>query len=259
MKTKAIIIEDEKPAARLLQKMVTGLRPEWEVTAVPGSIEEAVEWFGENPDPDLIFLDINLSDGKSFELLEKINTSSRIIFTTAYDEYAIQAFGVNSIDYLLKPVDRERLEKAILKFESFTGKNNGNGPLDRERIIEILREGTCPQKKYRTRFLINGTDRMETLRTEEIACFLSENKTTYAITFSSSRKLIDMSLDKLSEQLDPDRFFRTNRQTILNIDAITDIEPYFGSKAIVHTKPELGERIIVSREKVQALKQWLDF
>ena len=163
--------------------------------------------------------------------------TSLIIFTTAYDEYAVRAFTVNSIDYLLKPIRQERLEEAIQKFEHVTSKYNQK-LLEQNDLLEVLHSLTYPGKKYRTRFLISGNEKLITLQVEDIAHFYSLNKITFAVTRQNKEYIIDFPLDKLMEQLDPDKFFRTNRQTIINIESIVKIEPYFQNKVIVHIKPE---------------------
>ena len=221
-KIKAAIIEDEIPAGRLLHKMLSGLRPDWNIVVLPGSIEGSVKWFQEHPHPDIIFLDIQLTDGISFTFIEQAQPESMIIFTTAYDEYAIRAFTVNSIDYLLKPINRERLAEAIEKFERLTARY-GNTALSNpsNELLNLLKNISNPEKKYRTRFLISGDEKLYTLQVEDIAYFYSENKITFAVTKEGKEHIIDLSLDKLSEQLNPDIFFRTNRQTLVSkLDAI---------------------------------------
>lgn len=257
-KIKSVIIEDEIPAARLLCTMVKRLRPDWDVEVLPGSIEEAARWFAEHPHPDVLFLDIQLSDGNSFDFLSQARPESTIIFTTAYDEYAIRAFGVNSIDYILKPFDEMRLLDAITKYEQLL--KRGGAEYKAEYLDNILNSN--PQttaKRNRTRFLISGTDKLWTLQVADIAYFYSINKITLAVTHKSSEHVIDLSLDKLAEQLDPDRFFRANRQAIISIDAIKSIEPYFNSKVVVHVVPPFSEKIIISKEKVPAFKSWLNY
>ena len=182
-KIKAAIIEDEIPAGRLLHKMLSGLRPDWEIVVLPGSIEGSVKWFQEHPHPDIIFLDIQLTDGISFTFIEQAQPESMIIFTTAYDEYAIRAFTVNSIDYLLKPINRERLAEAIEKFERLTARY-GNTTLSSSsnELLNLLKNISNPEKKYRTRFLISGDEKLYTLQVEDIAYFYSENKITFAVT-----------------------------------------------------------------------------
>lgn len=252
------IIEDEKAAARLLEGMIKKLRPQWDIIKIPGSIESSVAWFASHPHPDIVFLDIQLSDGNSFLFIEQACPTSLIIFTTAYDEYAVRAFTVNSIDYLLKPIRQERLEEAIQKFEHVTSKYNQK-LLEQNDLLEVLHSLTYPGKKYRPRFLISGNEKLITLQVEDIAYFYSLNKITFAVTRQNKEYIIDFPLDKLMEQLDPDKFFRTNRQTIINIESIVKIEPYFQNKVIVHIKPEHKEKILVSKEKWASFKLWLNY
>lgn len=253
---KVAILEDEIPAARLLHTLIRRLRPDWEITVLPGSIEEAVRWFHSNPHPDLLFLDIQLSDGNSFDFLMTTHPTSVIIFTTAYDQYAIRAFSVNSIDYLLKPIDEKRLLEAITKYESLIGKQLRQPDDYLNVILDSLQRR---EKRYRTRFLISAIDRFQTLEVEDIAYFYSENKITFAVTFSGQEHIVDLSLNKLSEQLDPDRFFRANRQIMLCVKAITRIEPYFNGKIVVFVKPPHKNQITVSEEKITSFKLWLNY
>lgn len=251
-KIDAVIIEDEIPAARLLHSMVKNLRPDWNVEILQGSIEYAVEWFSQNTHPDIIFLDINLLDGDSFVFIDRAKPKSTIIFTTAYDEYAIKAFSVNSIDYLLKPINRQRLEESIVKYESLTNK--------RDDYLSVIMDCLTPkEKRFRTRFLISGVDKLWTLEVSDISYFYSENKITYGVTFSGSEHIIDLSLDRLSEQLDTDQFFRANRQTIIGIKSIKKIEPYFNNKVVVIVHPASKEKITISREKITQFKIWLNY
>lgn len=254
-KFRAAILEDEVPAARLLYSMIRRLRPDWEIIVLPGNIEEAVQWFGNNSHPDLLFLDIQLSDGNSFDFLIVAKPSSVIIFTTAYDQYAIRAFSVNSIDYLLKPIDEKRLLESIEKYESLLShKKQTDNYL--ETILDSLQHR---EKRYRTRFLILGSDKLHTLEVTDIAYFYSENKITFAVTFYGQEHIIDLSLSKLSDQLDPDQFFRANRQVLLSVKAITHIEPYFNGKIVVFVKPPFKNQITVSEEKLSSFKLWLNF
>lgn len=253
-KLRVAIIEDEVPAARLLNSLVASLRPGWTIEVLPGSVEEASAWFAVNDHPDLLFLDIRLSDGTSFDLLSKVRPSSAVIFTTAYDEYAIRAFSVNSIDYLLKPIDKERLADAIVKYETLTRTQRPDDYLT--MLLDALQSRG---KQFRTRFLIAGVDRFRTLQVDDVAYFYSENKITTAVTHSGSQHIIDISLSRLEEQLDPDRFFRANRQVLLSIGAIERIEPYFNGKVSVTVRPPYKEKITVSEEKVPVFKMWLNY
>lgn len=257
-KIKAVIIEDENPAARLLNKTIKELRPEWEIIILPGIVEEAVRWFSCNPHPDIIFLDIHLMDGNSFRFIEQAKPGSMIIFTTAYDEYAIRAFSVNSIDYLLKPIHKERLAEAIEKFERFCHKEikEYSQLLD---IQNVLRQLSDNEKKYRTRFLITYRDSFLTLPVSDIAYFYTEDKITFAKTHHNKSYAIDLSLNKLEEQLDGHAFFRVNRQFIVSADAIKKVEPYFLNKIRIHVEPPHDEPVQVSRERVTALKAWLNY
>lgn len=255
-KLSVVIIEDEIPAARLLSSMVKRLRPDWTLSVLPGNIEEAVDWFAKNPHPDIIFLDIQLSDGNSFDFLSQAKPSSTIIFTTAYDEYAIRAFSVNSIDYILKPVDEKRLLEAIIKYEFLSTSQNRVTDDYLNTVLESLQP---KEKRFRTRFLISGIDSFITLQVNDIAYFYSENKITFAVTHTGTEHIVDLPLDKLTEQLNPDEFFRANRQILLCINAIKRIEPYFNGKILVEVKPSYKDKITISKEKISLFKLWLNF
>lgn len=254
---KAVIIEDEVPAARLLCSTVSKLRPDWQVTVLPGSVEEAIAWFATNPHPEIIFLDIQLADGNSFDFITEAKPSSTIIFTTAYDEYAIRAFSVNSIDYILKPVDADRLLDAIVKYEAQQSKvGNVRPDAYLDSVLDSLQNRT---KRYRTRFLIAGVDKFRTLQVPDIAYFYSENKLTTAVTMSGDEHIVDLPLSRLADQLDPDQFFRANRQILVCVKAIVSVEPYFNGKVIVSVRPPYRAKVLVSEEKITAFKQWLNF
>lgn len=255
---RAAIIEDEYPAARLLHKMLHEVRPDWEIILLPGSIDESVQWFNENPHPDILFLDIQLADGISFLFIERAQPESMIVFTTAYDQYAIRAFTVNSIDYLLKPIHVERLTEAIKKFERLTAgySKKLNKQMDLNELMQALT--AQEEKKYRTRFLISGNRKFYTIQVADIAYFYSEEKITFAVTRDRKSHIIDYPLNKLEEQLDPQLFFRANRQMILSANSIQHIEPYFNGKVIVQVDPPYKDSIQISREKINALKIWLD-
>lgn len=249
------IVEDEIPAARLLRTLIARLRPAWEIEVLPGNVEEAAEWFALNDHPDLLFLDIQLADGTSFELLSQARPTSAVIFTTAYDEYAVRAFSVNSIDYILKPVDEERLAEAIARYETLYARMSR--PDDYlETILNALQRR---EKRFRTRFLIAGVDRFHTLQVDSIAYFYSENKVTTAVTFDGRNHVVNLPLSRLEEQLDPDRFFRANRQVLLSVGAIDRLEPYFNGKVSVTVHPPHKEKITVSEERVPLFKAWLNY
>ena len=249
---KVIIIEDEKPSARRLSRMLLEL--DIEAQAMLHSVDEAVSYFKENEHPDLILLDIQLSDGLSFEIFEQVEVNSAIIFTTAYDEYALKAFKLNSIDYLLKPIDNEELEIAIHKFKKNQPKKQ-NLQVDLEQIKKLLVNPL--DKNYKVRFTIKIGQHLKMIPIDEIVCFYSENKGTYIFTSSKRDYLIDCSLEQLDEMLDPTKFFRVNRGFYVHIDAINDIISYTNSRLKVKLSSFDAQEIIVSREKVKDFKLWI--
>jgi two-component system response regulator LytT len=251
-----LIIEDEKPAARLLQRKLEKL--EIAVETMLHSVEESIDWFGNNEHPDLIFLDIQLSDGLSFEIFEKIDIKSAIIFTTAYDEYALKAFKLNSIDYLLKPIDEDELEVAVAKFKLRLPKSNSenqNLQLDFEQIRRMLSNPF--EKNYKKRFTVKIGQHLKVITTDEIECFFSENKGTYIHTFDNRNYLIDSTLEILEQELDMKDFFRVSRKFIVPLQAIKEIQVYTNSRLKVILPTYKEDEVIVSREKVQDFKSWL--
>lgn len=250
---KVIIIEDEKPAARRLNRMLSSLEIKSEVML--HSVEESINWFQNNEHPDLIFLDIQLSDGLSFEIFEEVTVQSAIIFTTAYDEYALKAFKLNSVDYLLKPIDEDELESAVNKFKKKQTKNTDI----QVNIDDIRRLLINPiDRKFKKRFTIKIGQHIKIIHVDEIECFYSENKATYIHTNNNRNYLIDGSLEHWEEQLDPDQFYRVNRTFIVHINALKDIVSYSNSrlKLVLHSYQE--NEIIVSRERVKDFKNWID-
>ncbi|WP_433764441.1 LytR/AlgR family response regulator transcription factor [Flavobacterium ginsenosidimutans] len=251
-----LIIEDEKPAARLLQRKLEKL--DVKVETMLHSVEEAVQWFENNSHPDLIFLDIQLSDGLSFEIFEKIDIKSAIIFTTAYDEYALKAFKLNSIDYLLKPIDEDDLETAVSKFKSRLPKaasESTNMQLDFEQIRQMLSNPF--EKTYKKRFTVKIGQHLKVITTEEIECFFSENKGTYIHTYDNRDYLIDSTLEILEQEIDKKDFFRVSRKFIVPLKAIKEIQVYTNSRLKVILPTYKEDEVIVSREKVQDFKTWL--
>jgi two-component system response regulator LytT len=251
-----LIIEDEKPAARLLQRKLEKL--DVRVETMLHSVEESIQWFSNNQHPDLIFLDIQLSDGLSFEIFEKIDIKSAIIFTTAYDEYALKAFKLNSIDYLLKPIDEDDLETAVSKFKSRLPKassETSNIQLDFEQIRQMLSNPF--EKTYKKRFTVKIGQHLKLINTEEIECFFSENKGTYLHTYDNRNYLIDSTLEILEQELDKKDFFRVSRKFIVPLQAIKEIQVYTNSRLKVILPTYKEDEVIVSREKVQDFKTWL--
>lgn len=253
---KVIIIEDELHSSRMLEGMVLELRPDWEIIEVFESVESTVDWLRSNDEPDLYFMDIQLTDSVCFSIFEQIPINNHVIFTTAYDEYAIQAFKVNSVDYLLKPIKSSALEAAIEKFEKIIeGTANNSKKLDYEELFDAIKNGS---HKYRQRFLVAKSTSFVKVDVSEIAYFYSENRTTFAVTFEGVEHIIQYSLEKLEEQLDPSMFFRTGRSTIVTHDSINKIENYFGGKLAVKLVNPLNQTVYVSRLKATAFKNWID-
>ena len=247
-----IIIEDEKPAARLLERKVEklGLR----VTKMLHSVEESITWFQNNLHPDLIFLDIQVSDGLSFELFEQIDIKSAVIFTTAYDEYALRAFKLNSIDYLLKPIDEEELSVAIIKFKN-QFQNSTISNLDFDAIKRMLINPV--EKEYKSRFSVKIGQQLKVISIEEIECFYSENKGTYIHTFDNRNYLIDSTLEVIEAEINPKDFYRINRKFIISLKAIKEIQLYSNSRLKIILNSYSEDEIIVARERVSEFKNWI--
>jgi two-component system, LytTR family, response regulator LytT len=248
-----LIIEDEKPAARRLSRMLAEL--DIEVQQMLHSVEESLNWLQNNTHPDLIFLDIQLSDGLSFEIFEEIDVKSAIIFTTAYDEYALKAFKLNSIDYLLKPIDDDELTAAVKQFKKQQPKET-DVQVNLDDIRKLLVNPV--DRKFKKRLSIKVGQHIKIIHIDEIECFYSENKSTYIHTTENRNYLLDHSLENWQEQLDPEHFFRVNRTYIVHINAIKDIIAYSNSrlKLMLHSYNE--QEIIVSRERVKDFKNWID-
>jgi two-component system response regulator LytT len=252
---KALIIEDEKPAARRLQRMVE--ENNLEVVDLLHSVSQSITWFESHPAPDLIFLDIQLSDGISFEIFEKIKINSPIIFTTAYDSYTLKAFKLNSIDYLLKPIDPDELKQSIQKFQNQnpTSTNQNHAfSLEIQKIKELLYQN----KTYKERFTVYVGSLIKLLEVQDIECIISVEKATYAYTFQGKSFLLEGSLESVCDQLNPKNFFRANRKHIINLNGIQEIIAYSNQRLQVKLKNFREEEIIVSREKVKDFKDWLD-
>jgi DNA-binding LytR/AlgR family response regulator len=248
-----IIIEDEKPSARRLQRMLKTL--DFEAEIMLHSVEESIEWFQNNEHPDLIFLDIQLSDGLSFEIFEAIDINSAVIFTTAYDEYALQAFKLNSIDYLLKPIDDDDLETAVKKFKGRAPQKQ-TVTLDFNDIKKLLVNPI--EREYKKRFSVKVGQHLKLINIEDIECIYSENKGTYAFTNEGRNYLLDQTLDQLEEELEPNMFFRVSRKFYVNINAIKDMVSYTNSRLQIKLTRFNEQDIIVARERVKDFKNWLE-
>ena len=248
-----IIIEDEKPSARRLQRMLEKL--DIKAKTMLHSVEESIEWFKNNAHPDLIFLDIQLSDGLSFEIFEAVAVKSAIIFTTAYDEYALQAFKLNSIDYLLKPIDEAELQKAITKYQE-NQPNIKQVTLDFNDIKNLLVNPI--EREYKKRFSVKVGQHLKLVNIDEIECFYSENKGTYLFTSDGRNYLIDTTLELLEDELEPKTFFRISRKFFVNIHAIKDMVSYTNSRLQIKLNTYNEQEVIVARERVKDFKNWLE-
>ena len=251
---KILIIEDEPLAAAQLASHLTALKPDAQILGVCDTIKSAVNWFQTNDEPDLAFFDIHLGDGLSFEIFEKVTFSCPIIFITAFDQYAIQAFKVNSIDYLLKPIERHELGKALEKFENLTShKRNKLTPEILEGIV-----ATYTQKKFKKRFLVKVGAHLRIVEIADILYFYSFQKGTYVKLMDGKDYLLDYSLEVLEEMLDPSLFFRINRKYIFALSSIKDVVAYSNSRLKLKTLQPSDNDFLVAREKVKAFKSWLE-
>lgn len=247
---KVIIIEDEKPAAERLTALVSDLG-DAEILTCLDSIEDSINWLNSNPEPDLMFCDIQLADGKSFAIFKEVKVKCPIIFTTAYNEYAIKAFKLNSIDYLLKPIDKDELSFAWEKFKTLSGAKNGNGSL-----LEKLTE-TLLQRQFRERFLIKSGDQFKFLIADNISYIFSDNGRTFIVDSSGEQHLFDEKLDSVEHELDPTHFHRISRKFIIKDSAISKISSYFNGRLILELNPAFNAEVVVSRDRVANFKKWL--
>ncbi|MCE7060851.1 LytTR family DNA-binding domain-containing protein [Dyadobacter sp. CY343] len=253
---KILIIEDEYPAAERLEKLIRKLHPKIEVAAVLDSVESALKWFAKEEPVDLIFSDIQLSDGLSFQVFEEYPAHSPIIFTTSYDEYAIKAFRVKSIDYLLKPIKAPELAEAIRKYEVI---REDFSPKAYARKVETLLDSLNFSKKpYKTRFLVKNGEQLIPVNQELVAYFYTANEMSCLVANDGRQYLVDYKLEELEALVDPLSFFRLNRQFIARIDAINKIHTYFNGKLKIELRPQMPQEVIVSREKAPAFKAWLE-
>lgn len=252
---KILILEDEELSARRASWLLKEFDQDIEVLDILESIEEAATWFQQNPEPDLTLLDIHLSDGLCFRLFEKVTITAPVIFTTAFDQYALQAFKINSIDYLLKPLDKTELGNALVKFRRLTQDRSKLSPLDIRGIRESMDNLS---RKYKNRFLVKFGDTIQYKNADEIVYFYAEDKVVYLVTSEKRKFLIDYSLENLEELLDPDIFFRVNRKLIVRIGAIQKIKTLLNNRLQIFLDPPFDQDIYVSKEKSPGFKIWLD-
>jgi len=250
---KALIIEDETVAAQALQSLISEIDSEIEVLGVLQTIDESVEWFKTAPAPDIVFMDIHLADGSAFAIFDKVEIPCPVIFTTAYDEYALKAFEVNSIDYILKPLERKALARAIRKYRNFTFKHNDNNKL----ITNLLNNIKIDSSAYRTNFLFATGDKLVPVSADDIAAIYIENADLKAITLLGQTFYLDRNLDEWYHDLSPSQFFRVNRQYVVSRRAIKDVSIWFAGKLSVNLVVSTPERIVVSKARASEFKTWL--
>jgi two-component system, LytTR family, response regulator LytT len=246
-----LIVEDEPAAANQLKFLFNQLNVSHEILATIETVDEGIQWFSSNESPDLIFSDIQLADGISFEIYEQIQVKAPIIFTTAFDEYAIRAFKLNSIDYLLKPLDIDSLKFAIEKFKN-------QQLLKEETLNQLIKQQVFSQKTYRKSFLVKYRDKLLPIKTEDFAYFFIENGLVYGQLHDGRKFILDFKLDDIETQLNPENFTRANRQYILSRDCITELVTYINSRIKVKTNPVAPSELIISKEKVTIFKKWFE-
>lgn len=246
-----LIIEDEQHAGERLRQLLFGFDMEVEVLPILESVKEAVQWFQNNIAPDLLLLDIHLADGSSFEIFNKVTIDCPVVFTTAYDQYALKAFEVNSVDYLLKPIDKGDLNRALKKFEKQYGKKDN---FDYSALTQLIKG---PSENYKQRFLVNKGSSLVPVNTNEIAYIHTDNGLVFLNTLSGAKYVLNYKLEELEQMLDPKAFFRANRQFITSSISIRKVHPFFNGKLKIEVKPAYDAEIIVSRLKASGFKTWL--
>jgi two-component system response regulator LytT len=256
-----LIVEDEELAVKKLQKTLAAVDANASVIGVTDSIKATVDWLQTNQQPDLILMDIELADGQSFEVFNLTEVKSPVIFTTSYDEYALKAFKVNSVDYLLKPVQKEELQAALQKYKNLhaTAKaNDGNGKSDinLESLVRELQQKLQP-KEFRKRFLVKHAQKLVSVEIEEIAYFYSDGRLNFFKTSDNKKYVVDYTMDELEDMLDPEKYFRISRSFYVSVSSIDKIDDYFGNRLILQLKPSVDKEALVSREKVTEFKKWM--
>jgi len=249
---RVLIVEDEVAAARRLAKMLKSLEPDSEIESTTDSITTTVNWLRENNEPDLILMDIHLADGSSFKIFEKVRVKCPIIFTTAYDQYAIQAFKVNSIDYLLKPIKEEDLKQSLVKYRESSFQV---ASIDMERLMDALRKS---HKAYQERFIVQFADKLKSIEVNSIAYFVAMEKAVFLVSDDGHRYAIDYTIERLDEILNPKIFYRVNRKFIVNFTSIKGMYSYSKSRVKIDLFPNPETEVIVSSERASGFKDWLN-
>jgi len=249
---RVIIIEDEIPAANRLVKMLQNISDEIDVIKKLDSVEGAVKYFQSGDHADLVFMDIQLADGQSFDIFQQTEVKAPVIFTTAFDQYTLKAFKVNSIDYLLKPIDEKELQLAVDKYRQLYDKKE-NGFSD--KMLKLVQKMSTA--KYKERLLIKCGQQLSYLKTESTAYFYAEGKLCYAVDFNAKKYLLENNLSELESQLQPGSFFRINRHLLVNIEAVKNVHTWLGGRLKLEISPSTTAETIVSRERVNGFKEWL--
>lgn len=247
-----LLIEDELPAARQMAKLLAAQRPAWQILDTLDSVENSVRWLGSRPAPDLIFMDIQIADGLSFDIFRQVEVRAPVVFTTAFDQYAVQAFKVNALDYLLKPVDPDELQRAIEKIEKQRLAPAAAPSLDFETLSRFFKK-----QEYKERFLVKAGQNLAFLTVAEIAFFRSADGLTQAFTHAGKKFFVDNTLEELERLLDPREFFRVNRSLTICPKAVQKIAPHLNGRLKLDLAPAAPEDIFVSRERVAEFKAWL--
>jgi DNA-binding LytR/AlgR family response regulator len=258
---RAVLIEDEAPAAQRLTQLLAQ-HPAVQLEARLASVEEAVQWLTQHPAPDLIFADIQLSDGLSFEIFDAVAVRSPIVFTTSYDEYALQAFSLHSVDYLLKPINAQHLARALSKYEFWQqqppARQQALSDAQLVQMQQLLDALPLSPPRYRQRFLVSTGEQLLPVPVGEVAYFFTAHEIVYLVRRDGRRFVIDYKLDQLEKLLDPQQFFRLNRQYLAPLDSVARIYTYLGGKLKLELQPPAPDEVLVSRERAPALKRWLE-
>jgi DNA-binding LytR/AlgR family response regulator len=253
---KILIVEDEELAVKKLQKTLLSIDRMVEVVGVTDSIKSTVDFLKQNPPPDLILMDIELADGQSFEVFNMVPVKNPVIFITSYDEYALKAFKVNSVDYLLKPVQKDELEAALNKYKELNAADNNKGSSDINNLIKELQSKLQP-KEYRKRFLVKQAQKLVSIEVDDIAYFYSDGRLNFFKTRDNRKFVVDYTMDELSDMLDPEKYFRISRAFYVSVESVDQIHDYFGNRLLLNLTPTLDKEALVSREKVMDFKKWM--
>ncbi len=251
---KVLIIEDEQRTALNLQAILSDLDPGIEVLGIVDSVEGAIHYFQTHPSPELIFMDIQLADGQSFEIFQEVRIECPVVFCTAFDEYALQAFQVNGVDYILKPFDRESVGRALSKVKNLQNFFQ-QGPAGLEKLAELINK---MKPTYKTSFLVGHRDKLLPIAASDIAYFYIEHEITFLNTYEGRRYVVNHTLDELEKSLDPRQFYRANRQFLVNYKAVSEVEHYFARKLLLKLNAVTKEPIVVSKAKASEFLSWME-